>query len=53
MDCGFNIFAIETVKGEDLNTPLSTKDKQRNRELVLERYNEERIARSLKENIVD
>ena len=53
VDCGFNIFAIETAKGEDLDTPLSTKDKQRNRELVLERYNEERIARSLKENIVD
>ena len=53
VDCGFNVFAIETAKGEDLDTPLSTKDKQRNRELVLERYNEERIARSLKENIVD
>ena len=53
VDCGFNVFAIETAKEEDLDTPLSIKDKQRNREIVLERYNEERIARSLKENIVD
>lgn len=53
VDCGFKVFAIETAKEEDLDTPLSIKDKQRNREIVLERYNEERIARSLKENIVD
>lgn len=53
VDCGFKVFAIETAKGEDLDTPLLLKDKQQNRKLVLERYNEERIMRSLKENIVD
>lgn len=53
VDCGFKVFAIETTKGEDLDTPLLLKDKRQNRKLVLERYNEERIMRSLKENIVD
>lgn len=53
IDCGFKVFAIEAAKGEDLNTSLTLNDKQRNRAVVLELYNEERIAQSLRDNILE
>lgn len=53
LDCGFKVFALEAARQEDFDRPLTLEEKQRNREIVLERYNEERIAQTFKENIVE
>lgn len=51
VDCGFIVFPIEKVTSADLNTPLTLEEKIKNRNLVEERYNEERIKELFKKNI--
>ena len=51
IDCGFIVFPIETITKESLDQTLSDEEKNHNRQTVLNRYNPERIAQTLKENI--
>lgn len=51
LDCGFTVFCIEDATKEDLSTPLDLEIRKQNREIVVERYNEEVFANTLRLNI--
>lgn len=51
IECGFKIYEIESVTHEFLEAPLNDDVRLFNRNLVLERYNEDRIADNLKKHI--
>lgn len=51
IDCGFVVFPIEKITSKEFSAPLTQDDKERNRALVIERYNEERIREIFKKNI--
>lgn len=50
-DCGFSVFPIETVTSASFFDSLSLEEKEKNRSLVVERYNEDRIKDIFKKNI--
>lgn len=50
-DCGFIVYTIENLNNDSFERPLSEDEKNRNRQIVLRRYNSERIAQTLKDNI--
>lgn len=52
INCGFIVFTIESATQESFELPLNHDEKNHNRRIVLERYNPQRIAQTLKENIV-
>ena len=45
---GFNLFEIECTNAEDFNIPLTHKQKEYNRELLLARYSEHSFEEELK-----
>ncbi len=51
VDCGFAVFPIEKATSVSLCTPLALEEKKKNRSLVVERYNEDRIKEIFKKNI--
>ena len=51
VECGFKIFELENVTQVFLEAPLDNDIREFNRKLVLDRYNEERIAKNLIKNI--
>lgn len=52
LECGFIVYALERMEKDSLQQPLTDEQKYHNRNLVLERYNSEAIAQTLKKNIV-
>lgn len=52
LDCGFIVYNIENINGNEFNEPLTKEEKEHNRLLVLQRYNNERILEVLKQNII-
>ena len=50
-DCGFSVFPIEKVTSASFFDSLSLEEKEKNRSLVVERYNEDRIKDIFKKNI--
>ena len=51
VECGFTLFELESATREALETPLNFDIRQSNRVLVLERYNEDKVAEIFKNNI--
>lgn len=51
VECGFTLFELESATSEALETPLNLDIRQGNRVLVLERYNEDKVAENFKNNI--
>lgn len=51
IDCGFSVFPIEKVTSDNFFNPLSLEEKEKNRALVVERYNDDRIKDIFKKNI--
>ena len=51
VDCGFIVFTIESLDNNSFEQMLSDEEKMHNRQIVVNRYNESRIAQTLKDNI--
>lgn len=51
VECGFKLYELETATREMLEMPLDLDIRESNRNLVLERYNESKIAENLMKNI--
>lgn len=51
-ECGFKMFELESISRESLESPLTDNIRQHNRMLVIDRYNEDCIANSLRKHIV-
>ena len=51
VDLGFKVFPIERITTEELMTPLTLQEKKWNRQLVEDRYNEERVKEVFRTNI--
>lgn len=51
VDCGFVVFPIESISSDGFSTPLTIEEKIKNRRLVEERYNDERVKEIFKTNI--
>lgn len=51
LDCGFIVFSIENATKEQFSKSLTYEEKVHNRNIVLQRYNEESFVTTLKTNI--
>ena len=51
VDCGFTVFRIEDATKDDFSIPLDLKQKEKNRQIVIERYNEKVFIETLRSNI--
>jgi hypothetical protein len=51
VDCGFTVFCIEDATKEEIFTPLTIEKRKQNRQIVMQRYNEEAFANTLRSNI--
>ena len=51
VECGFKLYELESASREDMETPMDSDNRQSNRNLVLERYNEARVAENFKNHI--
>ena len=52
VDCGFFVFTIESLDDKSFTQMLTEEEKKHNRQIVLKRYNSDRIAQTLKDNII-
>lgn len=51
VECKFKVFELELATRDSLETPLDDNIRQYNRKLVLERYNEDQVAKNLIKHI--
>lgn len=51
-ECGFIIYTVESINNENLMLGLTTKQKQKNRDLVISRYQNQIFENNLKNNIL-